>query len=437
MLSPETPAGDAPDQSQVALPDTGNAIQRLGFNALVLFLFFKFSFFHEFLDVKFGVDFHLIVIVSTVCLLCAFGSGRVALAFHDKITWIWFGFMFFMALATVTSIWPGGSFDETKTYVRTTFPLVFLIPCLTLNKKDLSRLLGVLGFACVVLIGIGLLNGNFRSGRMSVDESTSEMTNSNDYAAFLILMLPALAYLTLRPGRPNWLKAIGCCSLGLAMYQILSTGSRGGLLGLAMMALFVVFTGNSRVRFGILVGVPVLVLAAIPFVPRESMLRLESLVSSSAPVTEEALESTESRKQLLKESLDLTFAHPFTGIGPDQFMIGQAVSAKDKGQHGMWHVTHNTWTQISSECGIPAALLYIGGVVTSLVRFFKLRKHPDKEIAQIAWTAAVMLVGFATCISFLSMGYAVQLLVMSGLAVTVTLLAHPPGKPSSKQADAA
>jgi O-antigen ligase len=309
-------------------------------------------------------------------------------------------------------------------YSRTVFPVVFVLPALTATKKDLSRLLGILGVACVVAVALGFINSDFKSGRMSVDQGNGELTNSNDYAAYLTLMLPALAYLTLRPGRPKILNVFGIALSGISIYEILSTGSRGGLVGLGVMLLFVAFVVKGRVRFAILIGIPVVTLAALPFIPQESAERLKTLFSSdNSSVSGEAVESKEARMELLKESLRITWQHPLTGIGPDQFMVGQAQSAKERGQRGMWHVTHNSWTQVSSECGIPAALLYISAVVITFLRLFRHRKNPDKDVAAIALTGAIMLVGFSTCICFLSMGYAIQLLVLTGLANAVTIWA--------------
>ena len=52
---------------------------------------------------------------------------------------------------------------------------------------------------------------------------------------------------------------------------------------------------------------------------------------------------------MLIESLEVTGEHPLLGIGPGNFPI---IS-------GSWRVTHNAYTQMSAEGGIPAFLLYV------------------------------------------------------------------------------
>ena len=70
--------------------------------------------------------------------------------------------------------------------------------------------------------------------------------------------------------------------------------------------------------------------------------------STSQPDTE-ASGSAEQRKELLLRSLTITADHPLFGVGPGNFEV---VS-------GVWHVTHNSFTQMSAEGGIPAFLLYV------------------------------------------------------------------------------
>jgi O-antigen ligase len=210
--------------------------------------------------------------------------------------------------------------------------------------------------------------------------------------------------------------------MALCLRQILSAGSRGALLSLAITAVFIVLTGSKRMKASILVGVPILLLAAIPFVPAESLSRLSTLFSSSAAAKNgEAVESSEARMALLQESWKLTLQHPFAGVGPGEFMDYQAKVAGESGERGMWHVTHNSYTQVSSECGIPAFLFYLGAFLLTLSNLRKVIKSKDPELAPVAWTVSVMIVAYGVCIFFLSQAYSVHLLIVSGLAVSMKL----------------
>jgi O-antigen ligase len=71
------------------------------------------------------------------------------------------------------------------------------------------------------------------------------------------------------------------------------------------------------------------------------------------------IESTEARKQLLIDSLIITAKHPFLGVGPGNFQVAQDAMAQARGDRSLWHVTHNTYTQLSSEMGLPGLGIYL------------------------------------------------------------------------------
>jgi O-antigen ligase len=59
--------------------------------------------------------------------------------------------------------------------------------------------------------------------------------------------------------------------------------------------------------------------------------------------------SSGARRELLIMSLKLTATHPIFGVGPGQFQAATHT----------WFVTHNTYTQLGSEVGIPGLILFV------------------------------------------------------------------------------
>ena len=59
--------------------------------------------------------------------------------------------------------------------------------------------------------------------------------------------------------------------------------------------------------------------------------------------------SLDARRELLTESIRVTMHHPLFGVGPGNF---QAYTQS-------WHVTHNTYTELSSETGLPGLGLFL------------------------------------------------------------------------------
>jgi O-antigen ligase len=419
-LAHEPSQGGSETASEEQAP--ANAFQKVGFSAALLFVFFRFSFAHEFIAAKFHFNTRVIIILGVTSYLCCILSGEIFRALKDKSTWLWLGFTTCLCMATSFSFWRGGSFPLMSDYLQTIFPVIFVIPAVTLNRGQIHKMICAIGLACLATALLGTLNDDFKTGRMSIDAAGSDIQDPNDYAAHLILMMPALVYLTLRPAQSIVWKLIGVAGLALCFMQILSTGSRGGFVSLAATGLYIVLVGSKRVKLAVLVGVPVLALMILPLVPKESLNRLTTLFSGSAQGQQsEAIDSSQARLALLQASWKATLEHPLLGVGPGIFMDYQANSARGNGERGMWHVTHNAYTQVSSECGIPALFFYLGALSVTMLTLRKIGKSSDADMALLARFMSVMIVGFSVCVIFLSLAYNVHILVLSALTVSLKL----------------
>ena len=210
--------------------------------------------------------------------------------------------------------------------------------------------------------------------------------------------MPAIAYSTMRRGTSVVMKIIGLVALGLACFLVLSTGSRGALISMAIAALYVLKAGSRRVRIALLLGIPALLLAAIPFMPAEASQRLASLFTSQSQ-TDEAAASQEQRAALLTASLRITAQHPLLGVGPGTFEEYEAEEAKAKGERGMWHETHNSYTQVSSECGVPALVFYLSAIFLSFRVFRRGPKVFEPHIRAVSSILGLPWLAFASACS--------------------------------------
>jgi O-antigen ligase len=387
----------------------------------LLFLFFRFSFLHELIGTRLNVDFHILLILGAGAVLSAILCGGLLIGIGNRISLAWFTFTACLILAAVFSMWRGGSFDVLYPFLRTTLILVVLIPAVTQSTGSLIKVMKTIGVAGLSLILMGLTVNDFRTGRLELSGAGTSSSNSNDYAANVILVLPPIAYLTLRRGTSVWLKVIGILALVCGCFLVLSTGSRGALISLALSTLYLLKVGSWKVRGAILVGLPLVGLLAIPFLPGEAATRLTSLFSSKSN-TSESVESQAQRTALLMESLKATIKHPLLGVGPGTFQEYQAIEAGENGQRGMWHETHNSYTQISSECGIPAFICYLSAIVMTYLVFGRGRKSSDPSIREISTILSLMLVSFGVCMFFLAQGYGFAFPVMGGIAISIDRL---------------
>jgi O-antigen ligase len=207
------------------------------------------------------------------------------------------------------------------------------------------------------------------------------------------------------------------------MVMLVLAASMPLLLTRYSMAGRVVFVGASGLAF-------LLVLAALP---GETIRRFTTFftIQQEAVTSEEAYESyrkavgsANQRVELLKASLLFTVQHPVFGVGPGMFAVAQNEMAGAFGQAGAWRGTHNTYTELSSEAGIPALVLFLGAMITCWRQLGALRKrneqlqHPARaDIDQAALTIRVLMLGTAVQFLFIHAAYSVVFPTIAGLAV--------------------
>jgi O-antigen ligase len=88
----------------------------------------------------------------------------------------------------------------------------------------------------------------------------------------------------------------------------------------------------------------------------------------------------------------------------------------------MWHETHNSYTQVSSECGIPALLFYLAAIGMTFGVFRRGMKSSDPMTRGVSQILALMLVSFSVCMFFLSQAYGFGFPVLGGFAISLDRL---------------
>jgi O-antigen ligase len=130
---------------------------------------------------------------------------------------------------------------------------------------------------------------------------------------------------------------------------------------------------------------------------------------------------------LFQKSLLYTVQHPLFGVGPDQFTNYEGGTAVAEGHVGNWHATHCSWTQVSSECGIPALIFYVCGIGSALAlvmrTFWSARQQGHAEITNACFCYLLGMAGFLVAITFLANAYRVYVPVMISLAVSMSFAA--------------
>ena len=250
----------------------------------------------------------------------------------------------FLAIAFST-VWKGGAFQRTLDFLKVV-PVIYLIMVWALNTMPRLRSVIFLQVACVTVVSavtvwkqysfhgrlLGFLGGNYG--------------NPNDLATQVAICLPLCIAFLIQARYVIWKLAWGVV-ISLLTYVIFLTGSRGGFLAWTIVLAGCVwdFAVKGRNRFLLVFAVGGFIFLSL--FGGQLFQRFSAL--SNGQQDPAAFASAEVRRDVLWKSLVLTANHPFFGVGPGNFQV----------LSGSWHGTHNSYTEMSVEGGVPALLLYL------------------------------------------------------------------------------
>jgi O-antigen ligase len=195
------------------------------------------------------------------------------------------------------------------------------------------------------------------------------------------------------------------------------TGSRMGLIMLAVVFGMFWIRASAAKKIGLLVATAMLAVVAVMLSSPGTIARYRTMFSNNDDVdmsvnteASDAVGSSMARRALMEEAWDYSLHHPIVGVGPGQFLNATGGNAEARAEHLAWHETHNTYLQLSSEAGFPAAILYIALIVYSTRTTFRIyrqykREPENAEIANIAYVLLVSNFGFIVGAMFGSMAY--------------------------------
>ena len=426
--APTTPAVGRP------APDSPDPVRRVAFAMAVATVFLYFSRLHEIQASSLGANFYLLYVFGLPPLLIVVSTGAMRRVFRARPSVYWVGFALWITLAVPFSSWKGGSFQTLIGFFKAGMVMLLLIPGLTVTWRECKAVMSAIACASLVNLMSARLFAARQYGGERLGLSFGSIKDPNYFAAHLLLVLPFLLWVGLS-SRSVVVRLGAFLGLGYGTYLVLGTGSRGGTVGLVMAATFFLFRSTTRQRIVSLLCAPLALVVLLLVIPQETWQRILTF-SAAARVNIDpdsaddasAIGSTNAREYLLKRSIQYTFEHPLFGVGPGQFASYEGKHMRYFGVHGMWHETHNSYTQVASECGIPALLLFVAGIVSTFrllsATHREARRRPDcEDIRTGVFCVMLGMTGFCTAATFLSLAYNCYLPALGGLAVSISLAA--------------
>jgi len=271
------------------------------------------------------------------------------------------------------------------------FLLFFVILSIVVDSVERLRWVLLWAIGGVAFASMHLLREWQKYGQMGEYRPGWVTGDSNYFTISAVACLPVAIYLGLRS--PQLWQRLFC--VGSALVIFLATvvaASRGGFLGLMAACLFGVVRTERRARNVIVLSLVLMATLLAPVSPLRRMLQPAASDTGSA----------DTRTALWSVGLQIISDEPLTVVGLGNFKA----LLKFYGADELNHIAHNSFVEIAAEMGIPAVLMFVAMIVTSLwslehVRRFT-RGSPDSLVHLAACGIQAGLLGDAVALVFVS-----------------------------------
>jgi O-antigen ligase len=400
-------------------------VEKLAFGCNMIFLFLVTS-----RLIELGPpSLHLMMILAGIAGLLAILSGNLWKTMTSSLGVLFLCLTAWFALTVLLSVWPGGSaqvFEDEWLKAACTF---FLVASVTVTSRQAILAIRVTAWALLASGVLALGVGDFDDGRLYVPGGGT-FGNPNYLAAAMCMGLLFWWFVVHNPKERKISRVIAIASMATLIVVTIETGSRAAMLALLATIPFAIMQYSLANRLRISAVLALMLLLGFMLAPSLAVERLKSVFGADdQPASELELRSqeaadasTESRKTVLRRSLEITAQHPLLGVGIGMFVVAENDLAATEGQPGTWRGTHNTYTQVSSETGIPGLFLFVAILAMDWRAMRALRKdarltlHPDGPQIRAAATA-LWLVLVNTMVSgfFAHFAYSSTIPIISGL----------------------
>lgn len=341
------------------------------------------------------------------------------------------GWTAWMLPSAVFGLWPGGSAHFlVDTWIKM---VVFYVLVVTLGRDlgSVRSIMGAMAWATASIVALGLLQSPSETGERLGVGATS-LANPNDLAVFLVVGLPFCGWYAADSQRGRLLRLVMGGVVALGLIAVLRTGSRMGLLALLVLMLVVFFAAGRNLKLMIGGAAILLAIGSLIFLPNVIGRRYLTIISHQVDETDEshevsrAIGSAENRWELFLNSIIVTIHHPLLGVGPGNFSDANAQLGRDEGEKAVWKQAHNSYTQVSAECGIPGGILFTLLVAYCVRSSYRMWKQASRRAdSGMAFCLMVASVSYAFCAMFGSLSFTIHLQLLSGLVLALQLALYP------------
>jgi O-antigen ligase len=282
----------------------------------------------------------------------------------------------------------------------------FLMINLIINEKQLKRTIWVLILCTTylaiqgILLSKGVAIGNITFSQGVRIQGSGIFSDPNDLAMTLIIGLPFVFHLFFFERfvlKKIVLAVFGC----LILYGILLTGSRGGMIGLAITTYLMVRRKTGNIVAAIITLI--CILGFLVIAPSYTIERLRDATSEN--------DTGYARVMGWYNCAHIFLSNPVIGIGMNNCVEYTG------------NVAHNSFVHVATETGMIGLLIWMGFFYFSFKNLFKIenvaKENGEGFIQTMAGSLKVSLIGFIVCALSLSRQYNYIPYILIALSVCV------------------
>ncbi|WP_246225651.1 O-antigen ligase family protein [Vibrio agarilyticus] len=398
----------------------------LGYPVLLGLLFIAFSFFrlHEAFPALYNFKIPLLLSLGTLATLAwhIAISGKLKMYTSKELNYFYAFFALTLLGVPLASNVGEASAYFTNIYVKIgimTPALAWLLTDAYHYRNTLIMItLSGLAVASVAIFnkvnGIGLVEGT----RVTIARDLgSAIGDPNDLALVLLFPFSFTVSIVLTPGLSKWTRFIGLLAAIAIFFAIISTQSRGGLLGIVSgLAIFAWRRVKSKALLIIGGGIAMMILFVLAGISGRK----------SGGAAEDGIdESAMGRIYAWQAAFFMAVDNPFSGVGLNNFYFNYFFYSPH--WDGLNHAVHSTWLGVLAETGFVGLIAFL--LMTATV-FFSARRtvnivmqnpsHYPPVVLTISEGLYSGMVAFCVSATFLTQGFTWPLYILLALTASVS-----------------
>ena len=340
---------------------------------------------------------YLIAVVTLVSLALSKESKRIP---KSSVSILLFIFLAWTAITTAFGVEQASAWEKWNEFAKI-LAMVFVTLVLVNTRERLHWLMWVIVFS---LGFYGLKGGVFTLAHGGASHAlgppASFIADNNAFAMALCMTLPLMRYLQLHSAKKLVRIGLGV-AIVLTGITVLGTYSRGGLIGLVVVAAALLLKGRRKIA--LIATLVVVGTVAYQFMPPEWTARMGTLQDARQT------DSGQTRIQSWQFSANLALHRPLVGGGFDAYE-NSSTWLRYAPEGAEQRAVHSIYFRVLGEQGFVGFVLFLALLVASWRSCVRVRKrtrdsHGERWAFDLASMLQVSLAAFMSAGAFLPMTY--------------------------------